>query len=221
MICAHSAWAMTMADPCAKLLSVRAADGGARLLLALEISEEGILKKETLSVFAARFSRLPDLGELDEETLSYLRREAALCEALGMGLRSLAACGGSKTRLQQKLRARGVRADIAGEAVAELALRGYLDEERSAMREIDRALAKLWGDRRILADLRSKGYDEEALRPVLERLAKENGAARCRVLLEKRYAEQMRDPTQVSKVIAALMRYGYTQSEIRAALQYK
>ena len=207
---------MTMAEPSGgRILRVRAAEGGARLLITLETGEG--TGKETLSVFASRISQVPVVGEIGAVALTRLRHEAQISTALGVGLRSLAASGGSRVRLMQKLCSRGIAQEAAEEAVRELAARGYLRENESAMREAERALAKLWGNRRILSDLRAKGYNEEVLRPVRARLADEDSVARCCRLMQKRRMTLPDSEPEAARLMASLMRYGYTQEEIRAA----
>ncbi len=198
-----------------EILHVRAADGGARLALVVESESAGEKTRETLTVLTARMARVPQRGEIDTDTLLLLRREHALCAALQMGLRSLSAGGGSRLQLRQKLCGKGVTRDVAEEAVSALCEKGYLDERESALAAAESDLRKLWGDRRILADLRAKGYGEEALLAVHARLREQDGAARCARLLQKRRFD-MENP---EKLIAALMRYGYTRTEIRAALR--
>ena len=207
-------WTMTMADRF-EILSVRAAEGGARLVLTVESEAEGEKSRETLTVLTARFMRAPQKGEIDAQMLANLRREHALCAALQTGLRSLSASGSSRLQLRQKLCTKGVARDVAEDAVDALCEKGYLDEQKSALAAAESDLRKLWGDRRILADLRAKGYGEEALAAVRELLADKDGAARLVRLLQKRRF----DVENPEKLIAALMRYGYTRTEIRAALR--
>ena len=210
-------WTTTMADY-SKLLHVRAADGGARLFLSVETSLAGEVQKQTLCVFASHLDRVPCVGPIDGETLAHLRREHALCAALDTGLRSLSAGGGSRVQLTQKLCARGVARELADEAADELSARGYLQERENALAAAARDLRKLWGDRRILADLRAKGYGDEALCAVREYLAQQDGTARCVRLLEKKRIRTL-DAQDADKLIASLMRYGYTRTEIREALR--
>jgi SOS response regulatory protein OraA/RecX len=205
---------MTMAD-LIEILCVRAADGGARLILTLECEIAGEKRRETLSVLTARMSRVPQKGEIDASAFAFFHREHALCAALAMGLRSLPAGGGSCLQLRQKLCGKGVPRDVAEDAVQTLCEKGYLNERESALAAAEADLRKLWGDRRILADLRAKGYDEQALFAVRELLAGKDGAARLVRLLQKRHFD-MEDP---DKLIASLMRYGYTRAEIRTALR--
>ena len=98
---------------------------------------------------------MPQKGEIDADTLSFLRREHAVCAALATALRSLAAGSCSCLQLQQKLCAKGVARDVAQECVAVLVQKGYLCERESALAAAESDLRKLWGDRRILADLRA------------------------------------------------------------------
>ena len=198
-----------------RILEVRAVEGGARLLVKLEASDGECCERETLSLLCARLSRLPRIGAVNRETVQELRREAQICAAIEAGLRALGAAGASRRRLTEKLRVRGYDREIAATAVELLAEKGYLKEEEGAIREAEKGLAKLWGDRRILADLHAKGYGEEALCAVRELLAGKDGAARLVRLLEKRHF----DTENTDKLIAALMRYGYTRTEIRAALR--
>ena len=194
-------------------MAVRAADGGARLLLSIRCGEV----RESLSVLAARISRVPALGGISEEELQLYRAEAEIAEAVTAGLRALSAGGCSRRGLLLKLRRRGVSAEAAGVAVAELAARRLLCEEESALRAAEVCLAKLWGNRRIMMELRAKGYEGEALEAAEALLRREDGSARCARLIRKRrlypQSEEM-----LPKTVAALMRYGYTRGEIARAL---
>ena len=198
-----------------EILSVRAADSGARLILQLESDLDGEVCRESLTVLTSRMKSVPQKGIVDAETSALLHREHALCAALSIALHSLAAGGCSCLQLRRKLCAKGVARDVAEDAVRSLCETGYVRERESALAAAESDLRKLWGDRRILADLRAKGYDGEALLAVRELLASKDGAARCARLLEKRRF----DTSDTDKLIAALMRYGYARSEIRAALQ--
>lgn len=206
-----------------KIKSVRAADGGARLLLTVETQKEGETGRETevLTLLATRLTSLPETGMIDGETLAYYRAESEIAAALTAGLRSLGAAACSARRLAQKLRAKGFATDAAEIAVAELTARGMLDECRAAVREAERGMEKGWGDRRILADLAAKGYGKQAQCAARARLAEENGAARCRALIRRRRLAAPRDSAEAKKLFAALARYGYSPAEIRAALSEK
>jgi SOS response regulatory protein OraA/RecX len=196
---------------------LRAAGGGARLLVDLEITEQGERKKETLTLFASRLQRLPKVGSIDADRLAYLRREAELGKALEAGMRVLAFGRCSRKRLGEKLRARGFGREAVEAAVADLAARGYLQESDGALREAERALSKLWGDRRILMELHAKGYPEEALDAVRQRLGAEDELARCRTLMRCRIGK-VTEPSEIRHAAAFLSRYGYPNDMIRTVL---
>lgn len=201
----------------ARILSLRAAGGGARLLVDLETLEQGERKKETLTLFSSRLARMPKVGLIDAAKLAYLRREAELGKALEAGMRILAFGRCSRKRLGEKLRARGFGHEAVEAAVSDLADRGYLQESDGALREAERALSKLWGDRRILMELHAKGYPEDALEAVRERLAKEDELARCYTLMRCRIGK-VTEPSEIRHAAAFLSRYGYSNDMIRRVL---
>lgn len=200
------------------LSHLRAADGGARLILGVERTCAGETVQENLTVFSARFSRAIVPGEITEEEYRHYREEADFCEAVGIGMRSLGAGTESRARLLQKLKVRGVAPDVAREAAEELARRGFLDEIAGAVREAERGLSKYWGDRRILADLRAKGYPEVAREAAKKRLAGEDPEARLRALLQRRHIRAPQDEKEAAKLFASLIRYGYEPAQIRACI---
>lgn len=200
---------------------MRAADGGARLLLQIEIKGESGTRNEMLCVFASRLSHMPHCGVLTEVEYAGLCDEAELTKAMDIGLRLLGANGASHMQLVQKMRQRGVKSATAEAAVRELAARGYLNERAGALREAEKGLTKLWGNRRILADVRAKGYGEEALACVAELLEGENAPTRCAKLIKRRRMVLPCEDAALSRFVASLMRYGYTVNEIKQALREK
>lgn len=202
-----------------RLYALHAADGGARLILRLERTGEDETVREDLTVFAARLDRIPARGVISPEEYDFFCREAELCRVVGIGMRSLGAGLESRARLLQKLRVRGVAPEVAREATEELARRGFLDELGGAVREAERGIAKYWGDRRILADIKAKGYPPAACRAAQKRLAEEDRVARLVALLQRRHIACPQGEREAAKLFAALFRYGYTAEDIRRALE--
>ena len=210
-----------MNDLSYRICRLRAADGGARVLLEIEAHAAEEATRETLCLLAARLSKMPVVGAISPETVCEMRREHQICAAIDTGLRMLGSNGCSVKHLVCKLRARGVEEAVAREAVEVLCEKGYLREEDGALREAERGLAKLWGDRRILADLSAKGYQGSALKYAAARLRAEDGAARCALLMRKRRMGVPADEAEARRLFASLTRYGYTSGEIRAAMDLK
>ena len=198
------------------ILSVRAAVGGARVQLDVKTPEG---ENKTLSILTAFLEKLPVAGNIDEEEWRRLCRLDELSRAIDAGMRMLSVCGSSRRRLAEKLRARGFSYAVSMHATEVLAARGYLAETEGALREAERGVKKLWGDRRILADCRAKGYGEEAMSAVEEYLRGEKNAQRCRLLLERRVKLPLTDEGEIRRAVALLTRYGYGTNEIRAALR--
>jgi len=206
-------------DKTIELSHITARDGGARLRLHVQITEGGKAQNEVLLVFAARLSHMPKVGLLSEGDYEALVCEHHYSEALDVGLRLLGVGSASRGQFILKLCQRGVSREIATEVADDLWARGYGDEVAGALSVARRDLLKLWGDRRILLDVRAKGYDAAALEAVREMLQKEDAVARCTKLISKRYGTYPSDESARARFVAALVRYGYTPGEIRAALK--
>lgn len=200
---------------------MRAAEGGARLLLHIKILQENEVQQEILTVFAARLGRVPQCGALEEREYEDLVAESEMTKALDMGLRLLGTGAVSQLRLIQKMRQRGVKKEIAASAAAELFARGYADETAGALREAERGIGKLWGDRRILLDVRAKGYGEASLAAVKNFLLTKNAVKRCEKLMCRRHMALPATEADLSRLVASLVRYGYTVHEIKQAISKK
>ena len=207
-----------MSEQGVRLVAKGSACAGTRFLLTFEITDGTGCKKEVLSPFVCRVGELPPLGPVERDTFLFLFAEHRFAEAYEKGLRLLAAGGNSPYLLKQKLRQRGVTASVAEEAVRALEEKGCLSEEDGALREAEKGLAKYWGDRRILAAVRAKGYSEEALSVVRERLASEDAIGRLVELLRKRRTPRPEGEEALLSLAASLVRYGYTSTEIKRAL---
>jgi SOS response regulatory protein OraA/RecX len=204
-----------------ELSHVRAADGGARLLLHVKLSQGDQVSREILTVFAARLPFVPQCGVLSEDEYERLVAESKMTGALDMGLRLLGAGAVSQLRLIQKMRQRGVEKEIATAAVAELFARGYADETAGALREAEKGIGKLWGDRRILLDVRTKGYGEASLVAVKKFLLAQNAVKRCEKLIARRRMALPLTEADTSRFVSSLVRYGYTVHEIKQAISQK
>ena len=197
---------------------MRATDGGARLSLQIEIKTDTGTEKMLLSPMVARLDALPQIGALREDELAYYLAESRFADALTKAYRYLSASNISPFALVRKLRAFGVEQKLAQRVVEELIAEGVLDEGKSAVCEAEKCLAKLWGNRRILAALREKGYSRSALSRVQELLSESDSVARCIRLIEKRRMPLPQDEQSAARFAAALVRYGYTGGEIKAAV---
>ena len=66
----------------ARICGVRAADGGAHLLIEVEIRENGERRRETLTLLTARVEQMPQIGVLSPEALDGLPLHKMHCSVL-------------------------------------------------------------------------------------------------------------------------------------------
>ena len=126
----------------------------------------------------------------------------------------------SRKTLQKKLVMRGCEAEIVCIAIDRLVESRLLIEEDSAVREAEKCAEKLWGETRIRAHLVSKGYGEAEIKKAFFGL-EDNGvdfSFNCSKLIKKKYLPLPKDKKEMQKIIAALLRYGYSMSQIKSAL---
>lgn len=137
-----------------------------------------------------------ELGEvrggdtLSSESVRMIREEDERRRARKAALGALAYGDNSCRRLFQKLRQKGISAEIAEATVSDMVSEGFLSEARQLENAVLSLSAhKLFGPYRILADLISKGYQGEDIRAAI-RAAIERGdvdfQANAKRLLEKK-----------------------------------
>ncbi len=160
-------------------------------------------------------------GECTTEVFDAVSEAAEDLKAQKRGISLLGYGACSKQALVTKLRSKGFERERARRAAEEICARGLLDGRRDAMREAQRCADKLWGERRICAALCQKGYAREDIEAAL--LSLEDGGIdyveNCRRLIAKRFGKLPEDKTERQRAIAAIARYGYSLTEIRAATQ--
>jgi len=153
---------------------------------------------------------------LTEDALEDLTAQVQARRAFNKACDLLARRDHSRAELLIKLRQRGY-ADGAEDAVERLAELGYLDDARFAAgyaAELQRS--KQYGKRRIEQALLQKGVDRAVIRDTLDAMAFETDDLVA--LIERKYLRQLGDDAGVRRTINALVRYGYTYSEIKEAL---
>jgi SOS response regulatory protein OraA/RecX len=158
-------------------------------------------------------------GDCSEQIYDEVLYCARLHTAVKQGLSILSYGRCSELTLVKKLMARGNTREIAEMAAEELAKSGYINSYADAEREAERGAVKLWGRMRIIASLREKGYSDDAIKRALAYLQSSgvDYVENCAELIRRKYGEISKEPTERRKTVAAIMRYGYTTDEIRAA----
>ena len=148
-----------------------------------------------------------------------VERESRIYAAYKRALYLLGYTSSSKRALQRKLISKGFEAEFSALAIERLEANGILCEADFALREGELCLQKLWGPERIRAHLKEKGYTDESVGSVFFAF-EDNGIdfdENCALLVEKKYPHIPSDKKDLQKAIAALMRYGYSLSQIKRA----
>jgi SOS response regulatory protein OraA/RecX len=200
-----------------------AASGNDDIAVSLEIREGEQIQRERFVVSAEVYASLGiSKGECDRELYDLLEGEARICAAYKRALYILGYGSCSMRAMVSKLVAKGFDKTDASVAVERLESRGLLVEESNARREAERCAAKLWGETRIASHLRSKGYSGESVKDALFAL-EDNGVdfeANCLKLVESKChgGALPSERSELQKLIASVMRYGYSSGEVKHAL---
>lgn len=209
-----------------KISKITPVSEGETLLLDILISSGGNEQKLSGEI-ATRF--FTDMGfpvfsdeeiSLDREKYEELERAITLTAAIKKGIDLLSFADNTKKSLITKLTARKFSREISSEAADYLAEVGYIDEfsQAEALTE-ELAKKKLFGKSRIKNELYKKGFCSEAISAALE--AEIDYDALCAERIKRTVgAEAFSDRESRGKAIAALMRYGFSTDNIRAALTY-
>lgn len=199
--------------------------GGSGLSVALVLSDGAHEDEQALVIAAEDYAEMRFLHPyqkaagraLDEDQLAALDGAAARFAAVERGLNLLAYGDATEATLCRKLRERGIDGEVAAAAARQLAERGYIDEPEQLARFVRLSLRKGWGASRIAAAAREKRFSRETLAGLPALLADVDFAQACAEVIEKKWGELPSDRPARQKAAAALLRLGYSWSDIRGA----
>ncbi len=205
-----------------KVTALTALNSGNEVMLSIEISNGKDSEQKKLILLAEQFTSLRiGKGEIDTEQFDEIARAANIASAYKKGLYLLGYGACSEKKMRYKLKMKGFDEDSAAAAATMLIEHDCINENSDALREAERCLAKLWGRKRIVAHLYSKGYSDSTVREALSSLSEIDFAENCRKLIERDYARRLNeargDKAAMAKLCSALVRMGYSFSEIKEA----
>lgn len=186
-----------------------------------ELKEGENRYRERFLISLSAYTRLSlSIGLSSQDVFDAVEHEARIYAAYRMALRTSCAGIQSNKSLVRRLVAKGCDAKFACLAVERLVENGLHNEQASALRDAEKCLNKLWGRARIRAYLVNKGYGAKEINQTFYAFEDEgvDFVKNCRALIEKRYAPFPKDKNEAQKIIAALVRYGYSVSEIKEAI---
>jgi len=195
---------------------------GNEICISVEISNGENSEEKKLCVLAEQYSLLRiKKGEISSFQFDEIEHASDICSAYKKGLYLLGYGACSEKNLIYKLKTRGFENDISSEAVAMLSENGYINEADDAQREAERCVAKLWGKKRIISHLYSKGFGDTAVKKAYSFLSEIDFTENCRKLIlrdhKKQLATAQADDKEKQKLFASLSRMGYSFSEIKEA----
>ena len=196
---------------------------GAEILLTVAISDGGKAEKRKLLIFTEQYLEL-GLSKgalLDEESFDALEKMSKQCKAIKKGSDLLSYSASSERRLAERLKSKGVDRESAEFAASRLKKMGTINEAHDVERAVNGYIKKLWGKKRIYKELCAKGYGREYITSALDEIDDDVFEQNCVILLKKKYKILPSDPAEQKKIIASLVRYGYSFSEIKKAMQTK
>ena len=198
-----------------EIISIGTSGQGERLLLKLSTPEGD----ETLSISSDGYRELKlSRGEISEAQYRGLKRINMHESALSKGFSILGYGANSKNQLVVKLTRGGISKDEALSVAHELERRGYLNEDEDAHRIAEGLVRKLYGPKRVISALRSKGYSDTAISAAAEWLETVDTRQNCLLAAEKRIKKAPQDRAEAQKAIAKLIALGYNINDAKYAL---
>ena len=199
--------------------SLHAQNEGAEVALRIVIENGELREERRLILTTEQYCELkPMRGEICEEYYDALESASQLCAAIRAGEHLLSYGANSVRMLTQKLVHRGYLRETAELAARRLSDMGLIDEAGDLRRELDKCLRKLWGAKRIQVHLWSRGFGADAMAELPALLEEIDFVANCTALIRKHYGTLPTQPDDRRRMMASLGRYGYSLSEIRAAI---
>ena len=198
----------------------------AELYVELSSGENAERSKFTVSAemffelgFSVNFTGEQELSrEKYEEIAAFSERHSAVKR----GLSILSFGDNTKKGLAGKLRTKGFSRESAEYAAEYLAEAGYINEAESAvMLARDMAEKKLYGARRIAAALLEKGFSKEAIDAAADETDVDFAEICAKRISKMGGRELFAEKATKQKTVAALLRYGFSNDDIKEALKMR
>ena len=160
---------------------------------------------------------LKDGQEISEQEYEELEKTVNIRRAYNCAVSLLSRRDHSKKELMRKLKEKGYSKG-AEAAVEKLANSGYVDDERFCRLYASELIRlKVYGRKRVEQELYLKGVDREIISGVLDEISFDTD--RLSDIIKRKYLAKMTDEKGRQKAFNALLRLGYSYSEIRDALE--
>lgn len=160
--------------------------------------------------------RLREGQELDDNTLTALKKSAEASKTKATAANMIAARPLSKKELQKRLVQKGSDAESAEAAVEWLQDLGAVNDAAYASSLVRHYSSRGYGKGRIREELHRRGVPRELWEEALEELP--DSVDMLDALIQKKCRGDLSDPKEKKRVCDALLRRGFSWSEVKAAL---
>ncbi len=182
-------------------------------LVSLSNGEEILIDKDV----CAEHSLIADV-EIDSEELKELKFQSDYVRAKARALWYLDRMDYSEKALYDKLVLKGFDKKASSAVIAKLMELGLLDDRRYAESLCEKLLNSGNSKRAAIQKMRLKGLPYDLCKEILEETEADEGDTLSR-LIERKYLEKLSDKENYHKVYAALVRRGFSYSDVRNALK--
>ncbi len=159
-------------------------------------------------------------GAVLSDDIEEILHDSELRRAKSTALNVLSYNNRSSAKLRERL-LKSYPEDVVDEIMPDLISAGLVnDNEYAYTYAYDAVRVKLWGDMRIVRELRLRGIDDDSIEEAIS-LASEDGFSeeeRLEILVENKYAARIYDEKSRKRAFDALLRLGYRFGDVRNAL---
>jgi len=160
--------------------------------------------------------RLREGMELEEDTLQALRKSAKTSDTKARAANMISARPLSQKELQKRLVQKGSGEEDAAAAVEWLVDLGAVNDGEYASALVRHYSARGYGPLRIREELRRRGVPRELWDNALE--GRSDSVETLDALIQKKCKGNLGDPKERKRVVDALLRRGFSWSEVSSAL---
>lgn len=156
---------------------------------------------------------------IDDEYFLKIREEMLFDNARRHAFAILSSGENNKRSLVSKLHKKGFAYDLCDKIALYMENRGYINEKKQIGLLCDTFLKKKFGKIKIINELVTRGYKREEVSEFAKtELENVDFAGNCAYIIEHKYVPFPSDKEELRKMMGALMRYGYTVSDIKEAI---
>lgn len=157
---------------------------------------------------------------IEEEKMQSLKEDMQFYSAVRRAYDILSYGQNTKNQLIYKLVKKGFKRNLAVQVAEYMRDQGYINEREQLMDySLQLATKKYYGRERVLAEVMKHGFERDFVESVLMDSLKEvDFVSNCAYLIRRKYGEIPKDIMEFKKMMASLVRYGYSISEIKVAV---